>query len=134
MDKKELFIRFFIEIEDNKLLTKFINDIFGYRILHDFNYIYRMIDDDDRVIIDIYDNVSRNRFNRYIFNFDIGKYDKRIIDEDDVIVTYINVFSYKDSNKLFDKFIYLFNVDNILEYANSFLDKEYIDILTKLIK
>lgn len=136
MNKKEVFECFIKEIERNNLLTKFLNEVFGYECLLDYSYIYRMTSKDDRVIIDIYDNISNNRFNRYIFIFEKGKYIKKVEEVDNVYVTYINVLNIKDSNNKLDKLIYLFNLNKnkMIIFGSTFLDKEFIKILSKIIK
>ena len=54
-------------IYKKNLLTGFLNDVFEYKDFGDYNYIYRLGNDDTSVIIDVYDNVSINRFNRLFF-------------------------------------------------------------------
>ena len=61
-------IKFINEIINREMLTEFIKEIFNYENLFDYNYIFRMVDKDNFIIIDIYDNVSKNRFNKYIFD------------------------------------------------------------------
>ncbi len=136
MNKKDIFLKFFKEIEKQKLLTKFISNIFDYDNLQEYNYIYRMIDNDNSIIIDIYDNVSNNRFNRYIFLFDRGEYNKKIIEENNVFVTYINVLNMKDSDNKLDKLAYLMSLDKykMIRYSMTFLDNEFIKILKEIIK
>lgn len=136
MNKKVILVKLMNTIKNNGLLTKFLNTVFEYNNLSDFSYIYRLTNKADRVVIDIYDNISNNRFNRYIFLFNDLKYDKRVVEENNVFVTYINVLKYKDNNNNFDKLIYLINLDKqeMIMYANTFLDKEFIEILNDIIK
>ena len=62
-------------------MTSFIKNFFDYKYLNDYNYIFRMIDNEVELIIDIYDNVSENRFNRYVFNFDSHSKNKTLLKE-----------------------------------------------------
>ena len=137
MNKKNVMRDFINEINNRKLMTKFIINIFGYNNFNDYNYLFRMIDDDDRIIIDIYDNVSNNRFNRYIFSFvDVG-YSIKVIEEGNVYVNYIciNDVIDNDNNKLL-RLAFLFKMDDslMIEYARSFLDDIFVDILDKILK
>lgn len=136
MNKRDMLYRFIKRIERSKLLTLFIQNIFDYDNLYDYNYIFRINKEGDNLVIDIYDNVSVNRFNRYIFN-----YDNKIINNDNlcdnnVFITYINVNNMKDSNNKLYKLAYLFKLedDNLIAYANTFLDQKIVDILKSIIK
>ena len=64
--------------------------MFNYENLTDYNYLFRLTKTNSEVIMDIYDNISINRFNRYIFVFDS---EKEYVNElfDGVYLTYINV-------------------------------------------
>ena len=84
---------FIKEIENSKLVTLFIKNLFGYEELNDYNYLFRMNEEYNKIIIDIYDNISDNRFNRYIFSFDDGEYDIKVIEDNNVFVTYIFISS-----------------------------------------
>ena len=118
MDKKELMYTFIKSIEKNKILTKFIQNIFEYSELNDYNYLFRLTKDNDSVIFDIYDNISENRFNRYIFYFN-KDIDIDNFSSNNVYVTNINVIKAHDSNKGLYKLAYLFNIDNdkMIKYA-----------------
>ena len=136
MNKRDMLYRFIKRIERSKLLTLFIQNIFDYDTLYDYNYIFRINKEGDNLVIDIYDNVSVNRFNRYIFN-----YDNKVINNDNscdnnVFITYINVNNMKDSNNKLYKLAYLFKLedDKIITYANTFLDQKIVTILKTIIK
>lgn len=118
------------------ILTLFIKSIFDYDEFYDYSYLFRMKEEGNTEIIDIYDNVSDNRFNRYMFIFDKGEYDIRVIEECNVFVSYIYVYNVVDSKDKLLKLAYLFNLDNDLmeEYAKSFLPDKIIQILIKVIK
>ena len=135
MNKKDMLYTFIKEIEKNKLLTLFIKNIFDYKNLHDYNYIFRIINEKDAVIMDIYDNISDNRFNRYIFCFNNKNYKNKVSDNN-VFVTYININKLTDSDNKLYKLAYLtkLNSDEIIEYANSFLDIKLVNILINIIK
>ena len=117
-------------------MTKFIINIFDYERLQDYNYIFRMIDGNNEVIIDIYDNVSDNRFNRYIFSFIDNVYVFKVLEEGNVFVNYISVLNMVDGNNKLEKLAYLFKLDEdeMLDYANTFLNKIFVDILEEIIK
>ena len=117
-------------------MTKFIINIFDYEGLQDHNYIFRMIDGNNEVIIDIYDNVSDNRFNRYIFSFGEKDYTFKVLEEGSVFVNYISVMNMVDSDNKLEKLAYLFKLDEnkMLDYANTFLCKFFVDILEEIIK
>lgn len=118
------------------ILTLFIKSIFDYEEFYDYSYLFRMKEEGNTEIIDIYDNVSDNRFNRYMFIFDKGEYDIRVIEECNVFVSYIYVYNVVDSKDKLLKLAYLFNLDNdlMVEYAESFLPDKIIQILIKVIK
>ena len=136
MTKKNMFKLFINKINDSKLMTKFIINIFDYEGLQDYNYIFRMIDGNNEVIIDIYDNVSDNRFNRYIFSFIDNDYVFKVLEEGNVFVNYISIMDVVDSNNKLEKLAYLFKLDEdeMLDYANTFLNKIFVDILEEIIK
>ena len=85
--------------------------------------------------MDIYDNVSDIRFNRYIFNFldndDIKKYK-----DGDVFVTRISILGVNDSNNKLLKLAYLFKLERhkMIGYAKSFLNVEFVNMLRDIIK
>lgn len=136
MNKRILMGKYIRKIKRTKELTSFIAFIFDYDNFNDYNYIFRMKEEDNRIIIDIYDNISDNRFNRYIFNFNNSNLKSRVVKEGNVFVNYINISSLNDCNNKLYKFGYLFKLDKdkMVEYANSFLDKKYVDILVSILK
>ena len=80
----EMFRQSLIEITDNDLLNKFINEIFGYK-LNDDEYVYiqyKIVN--NNIILNVFDNANNNRFKAYIFTLD------NIISDDDNSL-YINV-------------------------------------------
>lgn len=138
MNKKDLLIKFINELLKRKLMTEFIRNIFDYQNFSDYNYIFRLQEEKTNIIIDIYDNISDNRFNRYVFKFSKGESLIRMGIENNVFVTYINVLNVKEDNK--DKLLklaYLFNMrkTKMLDYANTFLNKSIVltlkDVLDK---
>ena len=135
MTKKELFLKLLDKVQSRGLLTTFIKELFDYEDLNDFNYIYRLTKEDNLVIMDIYDNVSINRFNRYIFSFDSGDYDIKVVEEDNVYVTRIYVANItKPSTKLL-KLAYMLNLDKeaMISYAENFLNNDIVKILREII-
>ena len=136
MNKKELLRIFIKTIQDRGLLTSFIKFIFDYDILNDYNYIFRLSTNEEKVIIDIYDNISVNRFNRYIFNYSKVKHQNRVVEIDNVFVTYIDALNLSNDGDKLHKLVYMTTLskDNIITYANKFLPKEFINILSEIIK
>lgn len=136
MNKKNIFKLFINRINERKLMTKFIINIFNYDNLHDYNYIFRMIDNTKEIIIDIYDNVSNHRFNRYIFSFEKTNYTYKVIEENNVFINYISIINITNENSNLEKLAYLFklNEDEMITYANTFLNKIFTDILNEIIK
>ena len=63
---REVLSEFLYSLEEEKKLTKFLKIIFKYKVLHDYNYISRIVVNDKSVILDVYDNILENRFNRHI--------------------------------------------------------------------
>ena len=126
---------FLTKIKERNLLTDFIKDIFGYSNINDYNYTYELNIHDNIIIIDIFDKINNNRFNRYMFSFDKGNYDIKVINEDNIIITKIYINNLKDSNNLLYKFAYMFKLNNndIVNYANTFLNKKYVEILEEII-
>jgi len=135
MKKKILMSSFIYEINERKLMTDFIKNIFDYENFYDYNYLFRMISNDKEVIFDIYDNVTDNRFNRYVFSFIDKGYDFKVIEEGNVFVNYISVLDVKDSDNKLLKLAYLFKIDDnlMIDYAKSFLDLTFVDILKEII-
>lgn len=136
MNKKLYMKKFITIIQNRNLLTKFIMNVFDYRDLHDYNYIFRMIMDDDSIILDIYDNISDNRFNRYIFDFKSELDNIDIIQEGNVFVTKLPIKNMLDDDNKLCKLAYLFKLDNskMIEYGKTFLDNEFVLILEEIIK
>lgn len=134
MNNKDLMIEFINNIRDMGMLTEFIKYIFNYEYLEDYNYIFRIIDDDNLVIIDIYDNVSNNRFNRYIYDFDGEVFLNTI--EDYILVKKISIKNLIDTDDKILKLGYLFKLDKkiMIEYATQFMDIKFVQILECIIK
>jgi len=136
MKNKDIMYRFIKYIEDNKLLTKFIMNIFHYDNLHDYNYIFRMLETEEYIIIDIYDNVSVNRFNRYVYDFSGTDYDVIDINDDGMFVKKIGVLNMSDSDDNILKLGYMFSLgyDLMIVYSSSFLDNVFVEIIKDIIK
>ena len=130
-------LKFLRSIKNRQLLTEFITNIFDYQNITKYNYIYRQIEENNQVILDIYDNVSNQRFNRYIFDYNKDKYIRDLSKENNVYITKININNLDNPQNKLEMFAYLFklkNKDNLIEYAHSFLNKEFIIILNNIIK
>ena len=132
MNKLDIMYTFMKKIERENKLTLLIINLFNYPDFHDYNYISRIIKTESEVILDIYDNISSKRFNRYIFNFSPSKYIIKKREENNVFITSIWIENVKDQNNKLLKFAYLFKMLDI-EYAKTFLDKEIVGILTNSI-
>lgn len=135
MNKKVIMGRFIEKIEDRKLTTLFIKELFDYDNFNDYNYLFRKKDDNKRVIIDIYDNVSSNRFNRYIFSFTKGDYDFKLVEDKNVFVSYINILNLYDSDNKLLKLGYLFRIrkNKMIDYAKTFLTDEIVKCLEEVL-
>ena len=136
MHNKDVMVQFINKIESLGMLTEFIKNIFNYESLFDYNYMFRMIDDDNQVIIDIYDNVSKTKFNRYIYDFTFNNDEIITYIENDVFVNKISVRNLIDNDDKIIKLGYLFKLDKnlMIEYTSSFLDIKFVRILDYIIK
>ena len=110
-----------IYIMNMDLLNDFVNRIFGYRLGdNEFIYIqYKIVK--DNVVINVYDNVKKNRFRAFVYTLDN-------IDSDNDTM-YINVKDCYDNwkNKKTKKKIYLLGA---LLYTN--INKEKKEIIESL--
>lgn len=138
MNKKVLMKEFIETIDRRKLMTQFIKNMFNYQELYDYNYLFRIKEKGNMIVIDIYDNVSNNRFNRYIYCFSPGKYMIKIEEKDNVFVNYINIMNIDKDNyeNNIIKLGYLFKLkkNKMIEYAHKFLSDEVVDILSEILK
>ena len=128
-------LKFINNIQNNGLLTGFIADLFDYDSFYDYNYIFRLTSENENVIMDIYDNISSNRFNRYIFSFTKGDYAYKTKEEKNVFVTRIYIDNITSNDIKLHKLAYLFKLDDdgMLTYAKTFLDLKYVKILSEII-
>lgn len=127
MDRKEIFRQILINLMNNGYLNEFITITFNYNLEeNDFIYAqYKIID--NNVILDIFDNNIKNRFNAYIFVED----SKNILIEkqvdNDACITYLYIDNcykkYKENKRL----------SNLLKLAASFRVKD-INEFNELIK
>lgn len=136
MNRRRMMGLYLKKLERSKLLTRFIALLFDYKDFHDYNYLYRMVEENKRIIIDIYDNISSNRFNRYIISFKENDKGYNIQEMDNVFVTYINVFKIENADSMLLKFCYLFTLelDKMVEYAKGFLDLDMVLCLEEMLK
>lgn len=138
MNKRVLMKEFIETIDRKKLMTQFIKDMFNYQELYDYNYLFRIKEEGNMIIIDIYDNVSNNRFNRYIYRFSPGKCMIKIEERDNVFVNYINIMNIDKDNyeNNIIKLGYLFKLrkNKMIDYAHKFLSDEVVDILNEILK
>ncbi len=136
MKNMKIMSEFLNSLVKNKKLTLFYKIILDYKILNDYNYISRIVKEKNYIIIDIYDNILDNRFNRYIFDFQSNNNSIDIKCDNDVIVTKICVNGkYKPNNNLM-RLAYLFsnNNHNIMEYAKTFLPDDILILLENILK
>lgn len=133
--KKDLLENFIEEVEKQGLLTSFLSSLFDYGNFNDYNYIFRLQAEKRLTIIDIYDNISDNRFNRYIFHFRKGNYMIDVQEDQNVFVTNINVLNTCDSDNKIVKLAYLFKIrkSQMLDYARTFLPEEIVQVLKEVI-
>jgi len=131
MTKKKEMYTFLKCIESNNLMTKFLINIFHYDGLEDYNYISRIGMNENLVILDIYDNVTENRFNRYCFNFDKDSSSYFNEEYNNVFITNIAINNSFDEDNNFIKLSYMFKISKSkrVEYAKTFLDDEFIKFL-----
>ena len=137
MKKRELMREFIKLLDSRNLLTLFIKNIFNYQEFNDYNYLFRMVEDGNKIIIDIYDNVSVHRFNRYIFNFGKKRYDgSMIFSNDNVYVTYIDINYLTNNASDIFRLGYLFKIKKgmMLDYAKDFFDDEILVVLEEILK
>ena len=132
MNKLETMYTFINQLEKKNKLTLLIINLFDYKDFHDYNYIPRLIKTETEVILDIYDNVSINRFNRYIFNFSPSPYTIKKKEENNVFITSIWIENVTNNHNKLLKFAYLFKTLDS-EYAKTFLDLELVNILSSII-
>ena len=131
MNKRVLMKEFIETIDRRKLMTQFIKNMFNYQELYDYNYLFRIKEKGNMIVIDIYDNVSNNRFNRYIYRFSPGKYMIKIEEKDNVM----NIDKDNYENNII-KLGYLIKLkkNKMIEYAHKFLSDEVVDILSEILK
>ncbi len=133
MTNKDEMYCFLKRIFDRKLMTKFLINIFDYEGLEDFNYISRVSMKEDMVILDVYDNITDNRFNRYCFDFNAKAKSFFNNLKNDVFVTKIAVLNIKEKKDKLIKLAYLFNLsyEKRIKYAKTFLDDVFINLFSK---
>lgn len=131
-----MMIDFINNINNMNLMTEFIKNMFKNDNIFDYNYMFRFTTTDDEIIIDIYDNISDKKFNRYIYSFNIDNYNYKLEVEDRLYIHYINIFNIEDNDDNMLKLGYLFSLDNnkMIEYAKIFLNDEFVLILKDIIK
>lgn len=129
---------FILKIYNDKMTTEFIKQVFDYHNIGDNNYIFRVSLAKKIVLVDIFDNITKNRFNRYIFEFRLSRDVYTISEINNIFVNRISILSLNkkynlDSNLL--KFAYLFKLrpSRMVKYANTFLSKEFVDVLDNII-
>lgn len=121
MDRKEIFRQILIKLMGSGHLNEFISITFNYNLENnDFIYAqYKIID--NNVILDIFDNNKKNRFNAYIF---VEDSDNILIEKEvnlDACITYLYIDNcykkYKEQKRL----------SNLLKLAASFRVKDIIE-------
>lgn len=118
MDRKEIFRQILITLMNEGHLNEFISVTFNYNLEdNDFIYAqYKIID--NNVILDIFDNNVKNRFNAYIF---VEDSEDILIEKEvnqDASITYLYIDNcykkYKEKKRL----------SNLLKLASSFRVKD----------
>jgi len=138
MTNKELMFKFISYIYNKGLITKFLINIFNYQNFSEINYIFRVSLEDNYVIMDVFDNISANRFNRYFFDFGRNKYKFKVEELSNVFLSRINISNLKNNNTNQNnllKLAYLFKLSHsrMINYAKKFLDEEFVTILRDII-
>ena len=136
MNSQILFIKYINKIKKKKLLTQFIANIFDYHNITENNYIFRIKKENNYIIMDIYDNISKNKLNKYIFDYSKSNNNIKKTKKDGIYITHIYMQNIKNSNIKLYKLAYLFtlNKKDMIEYAKTFLDNELVNILKGIIK
>ena len=118
MDRKEIFRQILINLMNEGLLNDFISITFNYNLEdNDFIYAqYKIID--NNVILDIFDNNVKNRFNAYIFVED----SENILIEKQVNKTACITYLYIDN--CYKKYKQKKKLSNLLKLAASFRVKD----------
>lgn len=85
--------------------------------------------------MDLFDNISENRFNRYMFDFSKGK---KVIEYNcpaNIFVTHIKIFKVKKDDNNLVKLAYLFKLKKcrMIGFAKTFLDDQFVKILEQFI-
>ena len=130
MDRKEIFRQILIKLMEEGLLNDFISITFNYNLKeNDFIFAqYKIID--SNVMLDIFDNNNKNRFNAYIF---VEDSDNILIEKEinkDASITYLYIDNcykkYKQNKKLSNllKLAVSFRVKDINEF-NDLIKKEF---------
>jgi len=124
MDRKEIFRQILIKLMNEGYLNDFISIVFNYK-LEDNDFIYAQYKImDNNVILDIFDNNKKNRFNAYIFVEDSVNI---LIEKEvniDACITYLYIDNcykkYKEKKRLSNllKLAASFRVENINEFNN----------------
>jgi len=138
MTNKELMFKFISYIYNKGLITYFLINIFNYQNFSEINYIFRVSLEDNYVIMDVFDNISANRFNRYFFDFGRNKYKFKVEELSNVFLSRINISNLKNNNTNQNnllKLAYLFKLSHsrMINYAKKFLDEEFVTILRDII-
>ena len=94
-----------------------------------------MIEEKNTIIIDIYDNVDGNHFNRYIFNFSKKDFEYKSIEKNNIVINYINICNITNQKNNLLKFSYLFKTtkNKIYPYAKSFMSAKLLVCLQNIL-
>ena len=114
MDRKEIFRQILIKLMNKGYLNDFISIVFNYNLEeNDFIYAqYKIID--NNVILDIFDNNKKNRFNAYIFVED----SQNILIEKEVNIDTCITYLYIDN--CYKKYKEKRTLSNLIKLAASF--------------
>ena len=138
MTNLELMYNFILKIYEDELTTEFLKQIFNYKNFSEINYIFRVSLKKKMVVIDIFDNISRNRFNRYFFEFKRAKKQYVVTECDNVFISKIKVFSLSKKQVLNNNLLklgYLFKLPSskMIAYAKTFLNEDLVNLLTNIL-
>lgn len=114
MDKKEIFRQILITLMNEGYLNDFISIVFNYNLKeNDFIFAqYKIID--NNIILDIFDNNTKNRFNAYIF---VEDSENILIEKEvnnDACITYLYI------DNCYKKYKSKKRLSNLLKLAASF--------------
>lgn len=122
----ELFV---LNVKRRKLLSKLVCLLCGNANFRDYNYIFRMKRENNKIIIDICENVTDVRFHRFIYCFSYGIHKDEFIDSVNVKTIYVLNNSVILDNSVMFGVLFSYDKEHMLLYGKKILRSELYDIL-----